>query len=73
MSLGAKIAVHTDHENLTHKLSQFATQRVMHWRSLLKECGPTFVHEKGSENCIADALSRVPTEDKNVMPAMPET
>ena len=73
MLLGAKIAVFTDHKNLTHKLSQFATQRVMRWRLLLEECSPTFAHEKGAENCVADALSRVPTMDENVTPAMPET
>ena len=73
MLLGAKITVHSDHKNLTHKLSQFTTQRVMRWRLLLEEYGPTFVYKKGSENCIADALSRVPTKDENVTPAMPET
>ena len=70
MLLGAKITVHTDHKNLTHKFSQFTTQCVMHWQLLLKEHGPTFVHKKGSENCIADALSQVPTKDENVTPAM---
>jgi hypothetical protein len=30
-------------------------------------------HEKGSENCVADALSRVPTVDDTVTLAMPET
>ena len=73
MSLGAKITVFTDHKNLTHKLSQFATQRVMRWRLLLEECSPTFACKKGAENCVADALSRVPTMDENVTPAMPET
>ena len=57
MLLGAKIAVHTDHKNRTHKLSQFATQRDMSWCLLLEKYGPTFVHKKGSENCIVDALS----------------
>jgi transposase InsO family protein len=73
MLLGAKITVHTDHKNLTHKLSTFTTQRVMRWRLLLEEYGPEFAYKKGSENCIADALSRVPTLDENVTPAMPET
>ena len=73
MLLGARITVHTDHKNLTHKLSSFTTQRVMRWRLLLEEFGPTFAYKKGSENCVADALSRVPTLDENVTPAMPET
>ena len=45
----------------------------MHWCLLLEEYGPTFVHEKESENYIADALSQVPTKDENVIPAMLET
>ena len=73
MLLGAQITVHTDHRNLTHKLSTFTTQRVMRWRLLLEEFGPTFMYKKGTDNCIADALSRVPTKDENVTPAMPET
>ena len=73
MLLGAKITVHTDHKNLTNKLFQFTVQCVVRWQSLLEECGPTFTHEKGSKDCIADALSQVPTEDENVTPAMPET
>ena len=73
MLLGAKITVHTDHKNLTHKLSSFTTQRVMRWRLLLEEYGPTFAYKKGTDNCVADALSRVPTLDENVTPAMPET
>ena len=73
MLLGAKITVHTDHQNLTHKLSQVTVQRVMCWCPLLEECGRTFACEKGSKNCIANALSRVPTKDENVTRAVPET
>ena len=73
MLLGAKIVVKTDHKNLTHKLSSFTTQRVMCWRLLLEEFGPIFEYKKGVENVIADALSRVPTLDEKVTPAMPET
>ena len=73
MLLGAKIKVYTDHKNLTHTLSSFTTQRVMRWRLLLEEFGPEFAYKKGSENVVADALSRVPTKDETVTPAMPET
>ena len=73
MLLGAKITVHTDHKNLTHKLSTFTTQRVMRWRLLLEEFGPEFAYKKGKENCIAAALSRVPTLDEDIEPAMPKT
>ena len=61
MLLGAKINVYTDHKNLTHRLSQFTTQRVMRWRLLLEEYGPKFYYLKGPRNIVADALSRVPT------------
>ena len=73
MLLGAKITVHTDHKNLTHKLSTFTTQRVMRWRLLLEEYGPQFTYKKGADNCIADAMSRVPTQNEDMTPAMPET
>ena len=61
MLLGARINVYTDHCNLTHKLTQFSTQRVMRWRLLLEEYGCKYYYKKGSANIIADALSRVPT------------
>jgi hypothetical protein len=61
MLLGAKLHVHTDHKNLTHKLTAYTTQRVLRWRLLLEEFGPEFHYKKGEDNFIADALSRVPT------------
>ena len=59
--LGSEIHVYTDHKNLTHKLSSFSTQRVLRWRLILEEYGPTFHYKQGDTNFIADALSRVPT------------
>ena len=35
MLLGAPIHIYTDHRNLTHKMTQFTTQCVMHWRLLI--------------------------------------
>ena len=71
-ALGCQITVFADHKNLTHKFLTFTTQGVMRWQLLLEEYGPEFMYKKGSESCIADALSRVPTLDENVMLAMPE-
>ena len=42
-------------------MTQYTTQRVMRWRLLLEEYGPTFLYKTGESNYIADALSRVPT------------
>ena len=61
MLLGAKITIYTDHRNLTYKLSQYATQRILRWRLLLEEFGAKFVYKPGKENVIAGALSRVPS------------
>ena len=59
--LGASIRVHMDHKNLTHRLTDFTTQRVLRWRLLLEEFNPTFLYKSGPSNVLADALSRVPT------------
>ena len=55
--LGHKIVVHTDHKNLTCK--NFNTERVMRWRLILEEYGPTLEYIKGERNVVADALSRL--------------
>ena len=59
--LGSRIHVHMDHKNLTHRLTDFTTQRILHWRLLLKEFNPTFLYKAGPDNILADALSQVPT------------
>ena len=59
--LGSPIRVHTDHKNLTHRLTDFTTQRVLRWRLLLEEFNPRFLYKAGPDNVLADALSRVPT------------
>ena len=61
MLLGARLRVYTDHKNLTHSLSAFATQRVLRWRLLMEEYGCTFHYKTGATNFLADALSRIPT------------
>jgi len=57
MLLGQQIKVFTDHKNLVHK--HFNAERVMRWRLLLEEFGPTLTCVKGVNNIVADALSRL--------------
>ena len=59
--LGSRIHVHTDHKNLTHRLTDFTTQHVLHWRLLLEEFNLTFLYKAGPDNVLADTLSWVPT------------
>jgi hypothetical protein len=56
------MTVFADHKNLTCK--NFNTERVMRWRPVLKEFGPDLQHIKGERNVVADALSRLETEDE---------
>jgi hypothetical protein len=55
--LGQHIVVHTDHQNLTHK--NFNTKRVMRWRLIIEEFGPTMEYIKGPKNIVADTLSHL--------------
>ena len=60
--LGQKVIVHTDHLNLLYK--KLASNRLIRWRMMLEEYGPTFVHVEGTKNVVADALSRLPIEHR---------
>ena len=55
--LGQQIEVFTDHKNLVYKT--FNTERVMRWRLIIEEFGPKLTYIKGSNNVVADALSRM--------------
>ena len=66
MLLGARINVHTDHKNLTHRLTAFQTQRVMRWRLLLEEFDCTYYYKDGPSNVLADAISRLPRGNASV-------
>jgi transposase InsO family protein len=58
--LGQKLVVHTDHKNIIY--GNLTNDRIARWRLLLEEFGPEYVHVKGQDNVVADALSRMDME-----------
>jgi hypothetical protein len=63
MLLGHEIIVHIDHKNLTHPNSTHTSDRVLCQRLLLEEYGAELRYIQGEKNVVADALSRLPTEE----------
>ena len=55
--LGQEIIIHTDHMNILY--GKLSNDRITRWRLLLEEYSPQFVHVKGKDNVVADALSRM--------------
>ena len=70
MLLGQTIYIYTDHRNLTFNSS---TQRVIRWRLLVEEYGPTFRYIPGKSNVLADALSRLETTNNEASIPDPPT
>jgi hypothetical protein len=63
MLLGHHIIMRTDHKNLTYPNSTHTSDRVLHQWLLLEEYGVELEYIKGEKNVVADALSRLPTEE----------
>jgi hypothetical protein len=61
--LGQKLIVHTDHKNIVY--GKLSNDRIVRWRLLLEEYGPEYVHIKGKDNIVADALSRLDITQNN--------
>ena len=61
--LGYKIEVYTDHANLTLETTESSSQRLQRWRCLVQEFDVELKYVKGPENVVADAISRLPTEE----------
>ena len=49
-----------------------SSQRVMRWRLLLEEYGPDIVYIKGTDNIIADVLSRIPIKGDSEIEKSPK-
>ena len=54
---GQQLIVHMDHKNTV--CGNLSNDGIARWRLLLEEHSPTFVHVKGVDNVVADALSQL--------------
>ena len=64
MLWGQKLKVFTDHKNLVKDALGLTCDRVHRWRLLLEEYNPEIEYIKGSENIVADAISRLDYDEK---------
>ena len=60
---GARINIYTDHINLTRQ--NISSNCIMLWRMLCEEFSPVFHYIRGPNNVVADALSRLPFEERS--------
>ena len=67
--LGHDIVIYTDHKNLGNDCTRHESSRIQRWIWLIEEFGPKFEYLPGAENPVADALSRLETQDKTANPA----
>ena len=59
--LGADFLIRTDHQSLRHFLSQKKlSEKQMRWANFLSMFHFQILHTSGSQNLVADALSRIP-------------
>ena len=59
MLWGQEIEVYTDHKNLVRDSLDFTCDRVHRWRLILEEYDPVIFYVPGSDNVVADAVSRL--------------
>jgi hypothetical protein len=62
---GQKLIIHTDHMNIIY--GKLSNDRITRWRLLLEEYGPEYVHIKGQDNLVADALSRLDMNNETTL------
>ena len=64
--LGSKIIIYTDHSTIRHLLAKKdAKPRLMRWVLSLQKFDLEIKDKKGSENLVADHLSRLRKEEEN--------
>ena len=54
---GHKIDVFSDNKNMVYAATLSKSQRVIRWRIIIKEFGPSIQHVAGVENIVAYTLS----------------
>ena len=54
---GQELIIYTDHMNIVY--GNLSSECIAHWQLLLEEYGPKYVHIKGLDNVVADALSHL--------------